>query len=61
MGIPDDLKIRHGLFERGAVTQKTMFVLNHFSHNGGLIHDELTKEAEKEGFIAAWDGMEIAF
>jgi phosphoribosyl 1,2-cyclic phosphate phosphodiesterase len=33
--------------------------VNHFSHNGGLNHDELSKAAEKEGFAVAYDGMEI--
>ena len=61
MGIPDCLDLRQRLMETGAADSKTIFILNHFSHNGGLNHDDLCIAAEKEGFIAAYDGMEIEF
>ncbi|MDR3334428.1 MAG: hypothetical protein LBT13_06030 [Treponema sp.] len=59
MGIPDNIKVRQRLFDIGAADKNTVFVLNHFSHNGGCNYDELSALAEKEGFLAAWDGMEI--
>lgn len=39
--------------------EKTVVVLNHFSHNGGQTYDEMVLEAEKRGVIVAFDGMEI--
>jgi phosphoribosyl 1,2-cyclic phosphate phosphodiesterase len=59
MGIPDNIKVRQRLFDVGAADKNTVFVLNHFSLNGGCNHDEFSVLAEKEGFLAAWDGMEI--
>ena len=45
----------------GMITDKTMAVLNHFSHNGGETYDELVKIAEPRGFIVSYDGLEIEF
>ena len=59
MGIPDCIEVRERLVAMGAADAKTVFVLNHFSHNGGLNHDELCRAAEKESFVAAYDRMEI--
>ncbi len=38
--------------------EKTTFILNHFSHNGGFIHDDLVPVAAKKGFSVAYDGAE---
>ena len=59
MGIADCVEMRQKFVSTGAADAKTVFVLNHFSHNGQLNHDELCKTAEKDGFIVAYDGMEI--
>ena len=59
MGIPDCIEVRERLVTMGAADAKTVFVLNHFSHNGGLNHDDLCKVAEKENFVVSYDGMEI--
>ena len=36
-------------------------IVNHFSHNGGWLHDEMACNAERFGFLAAYDGMSIEF
>ena len=59
MGIVDCVEVRKKLISMDAAGEKTVFVLNHFSHNGGLNHDDLCKAGEKEGFIVSYDGMEI--
>lgn len=41
--------------------ENTVKVVSHFSHNGLATHDEMCKVAEKDGFIVAFDGMEIEF
>ena len=45
----------------GAADERTVKVLSHFSHNGGQTHDEMCAVAEKEGYIVAYDGMEVSF
>jgi phosphoribosyl 1,2-cyclic phosphate phosphodiesterase len=59
MGLRENIEVRRRLFDIGAVNKNTICIVNHFSHNGRLNHRELSKAARKEGFIAAWDGMEI--
>ena len=44
-----------------AADENTVCVWNHFSHNCGLTHDELCRLGEKDGFLVAYDGMEIEF
>jgi phosphoribosyl 1,2-cyclic phosphate phosphodiesterase len=59
MGLPDNIEVRSRLFSLGAADTNTVFVINHFSHNGGLNHDDLSAAAAKEGFLTAYDGMEL--
>jgi phosphoribosyl 1,2-cyclic phosphate phosphodiesterase len=59
MGLPDNIEVRDRLISMGAADKNTRFVVNHFSHGGGLNHKALARAAKKEGFIAAYDGMEI--
>jgi len=59
MGLPDCIEVREKLFSIGAADSKTVFVISHFSHNGRLNHDDLSVIAGKDGFITAYDGMEI--
>lgn len=44
----------------GAADENTIKVLSHFSHNGGQTYDEMAA-AEEEGYIVAYDGMEMSF
>jgi len=59
MGIPDCVDVRGRLAATGAADSNTVYVLSHFSHNGGLNHDDLCRAAANEKFIVAYDGMEI--
>lgn len=43
----------------GLVDEKTVKVVNHFSHNGGQTYDEMVKEADKHGITVSYDGLEI--
>ena len=48
--------------EKGIADEKTIFVINHFSHNGKHVnHDELKDIAASEGFLSSYDGMEVDF
>ncbi len=59
MGINDNLRMRERLLKSGAADDKTVFVANHFSHNGLAAHDEL--ERRLPGFIVACDGLRVRF
>jgi phosphoribosyl 1,2-cyclic phosphate phosphodiesterase len=61
MGLPDVVLIRERLLEMGLAGETTAFVLNHFSHNGGLNHRALCDAAENQGFIVAWEGLAVGF
>ena len=58
MGAGDDLNMRGRLIECGAADKNTVFVANHFSHNGLKPFGEL--EALMPGFVVAYDGLEIS-
>ncbi len=61
MGLDSNIIERDKLAEKHIIDKNTKLVINHFSHNGKLIYDELVPVAEKEGFITSYDGMEIEF
>ncbi len=53
--------LRETLKEIGVADENTVFVLNHFSHNGtDVLYDDFKEIAGKEGFVVAYDGMELA-
>ena len=61
MGIDTAQLMRNTLAGIGVSTEKTVSVINHFSHNGKLVYDELAPLAEKLGFITAYDGLVLEF
>lgn len=55
-----DIRFRSLLKEAGVADENTVFVLNHFSHNGlHSCYDEFAPIAQKEGFVTAYDGLEL--
>ena len=59
MCMAEDRKIADRFADRGIIGADTKLVVTHFSHNGGLIYDELVKAAEKYGFTVAYDGFTV--
>lgn len=57
MGCADNLRMRDKLLKNGAADMYTVFVANHFSHNGLVPIEEL--ERRLPGFIIAWDGLTV--
>ena len=53
--------VRKKLRELGLVDDKTICAINHFSHNGKYIYDEMLELIKDDGFITAYDGLEIEF
>ena len=46
--------------KKGIADENTVFVINHFSHNGkNVIHEKLEEVASKDGFLVSYDGMEV--
>ena len=43
----------------GAVDAKTKLFVNHFSHNGNPLHEELSESAAKIGCDTAYDGLSV--
>ena len=51
--------VRDRLIRLGAADESTLWVCSHFSHNGKSTHEELCEALGKEGFVTAYDGMEV--
>lgn len=59
MGAPDILRVVREMREIGLADEHTRCVMNHFSHNGHLLHEELEALARPEGIEVAYDGMTL--
>ncbi len=59
MSIEAILQMVDELRRRGAVTPHTRLIATHFSHNGGLLHEELVQALMPHGIEVAYDGMSI--
>lgn len=61
MSFGTDLKTADRMKAAGLADEKTVIVLNHFSHNWGQTYEEMLAEAEKHGLTVSYDGLEIEF
>ncbi len=68
MGIEDCARARERLLSLGCADERTVFVLNHFSHNGGrlpdggvLLHEEIEALVRGLGFEVSFDGKIVFF
>lgn len=62
MCLPDNIATRERLTALGLTDEKTVFVLNHFSHNGpDSDYDTFRPIGEANGFLVSYDGMEVEF
>ncbi|MGN0801604.1 MAG: MBL fold metallo-hydrolase, partial [Candidatus Faecivicinus sp.] len=60
MGIEDVVEVQKRLIEMGCADGATQWVINHFSHNGHILHEELEEIMRPHGFSVAYDGFEIS-
>ncbi len=60
MGLNANRKVRDRLYENKLADENTRFIINHFSHNGGPIYDELVDLVGEE-FTVSYDGLEVEF
>ena len=61
MGLPNIRRVDCRLREMGAVDADTVRVINHFSHNGRPIQSVLEEKVKEDGYLVAYDGMQIEF
>lgn len=61
MGFPENLALRRWMLENGCADENTVFVSNHFSHNGTAVYDKMVEIAKGTGFTISYDGMTITF
>ena len=61
MSLKTNLEVMERLRREGIADGKTIFVANHFSHNGGQTYDEMVPEMAKHGIVVAYDGLAIEF
>lgn len=56
------INLRKQLLDNNIANENTVFILNHFSHNGkNVVYDDFVKIAEQHSFIVSYDGMEYEF
>lgn len=51
--------VKEKLVEFGCIDEDTICVVNHFSHNGKMLHEDIEKLVSEKGFLVSYDGMEI--
>jgi len=60
MGLGCAARVKDRLLSEGLAGEKTVFVVNHFSHNGKFLdHRELEEAAAKYGMLVSYDGMTV--
>lgn len=57
MGLENIERVVNKLENMGAVNDKTIKVINHFSHNAAPIHHKLEERVKDVGYLVAYDGM----
>ncbi len=61
MGLKACANVKNRLIKEGFADENTVFVLNHFSHNGELCYTDLVPIAKKLGFEVSYDTAEYEF
>ncbi len=60
MGIEACAAVKSRLLEEGMADGKTVFAVNHFSHNCRYLYqEEIEEDAARYGMLAAYDGMSV--
>jgi phosphoribosyl 1,2-cyclic phosphate phosphodiesterase len=59
MNWSENIQMKQELIQRELATAKTVFIANHFSHNGGKTYQEMADLSATEKIITAYDGLEV--
>lgn len=61
MNFERDMTVKERMIKSGLVYPYTIFVANHFSHNGQTTYDRACEMAKECQMLVTYDGMEIEF
>ena len=61
MGFDNVERVITRLREMGAVDERSILYVNHFSHNGNPLHEDMERSASKIGCEVSYDGCEVEF
>lgn len=59
MNLDQNVQMRQRMLDDGMAHEHTIFVANHFSHNGKGTYQQLADAAHERGLVASWDGMTV--
>lgn len=60
MNLAADVLVKERLCDLGVADGDTVFVANHFSHNGkGVLYDDFSPTAQAAGILTSYDGMTL--
>jgi phosphoribosyl 1,2-cyclic phosphate phosphodiesterase len=59
MGVEPVIRFKERLLEQRAVRPQAKFIATHFSHIGGMLHQELEEALVPAGIEVAYDGMVV--
>lgn len=59
MNFERNVEVKERMLNMGLADEKTVFVSNHFSHNGQATYADAKTYGEKLGFVVSYDGMEV--
>lgn len=59
MGLDNIRRLVEKLTESGSVTDETVKIINHFSHNAEPIQHKMESQVKEDGFLVAYDGFEL--
>jgi len=59
LGFSDVEKVVNKLYKNKTIDTTSKIVINHFSHNAGLMHREIEERVKEIGYIVSYDGLEI--
>ncbi len=59
LGAGEVVEVRDRLLKIGALTDRSQVIATHFSHNGGMLHEELEQLFAPDGIDVAFDGMRL--
>ena len=60
MNLAENRRVRERLLSLGTADGTTVFVSNHFSHNGkGVLYDEFSAAAQADRILMSYDGMTV--
>lgn len=59
MAFDQNLTLIEKMKQKNLVHEKTKYIANHFSHNGGLDYEGMSALSESHGVLTAYDGMVV--